>query len=82
MGSTTVRISLASWQVLRELSAHTGETMQAVLAAPIEQYRRQRILEATNTAYAALWADPEAWREVLEERAEWENTLGDGLRDE
>jgi len=82
MQSTTVRISAAKLQVLRELSVETGETMQAILERAIEQYRRQRVLEATNAAYAALRADPEAWSEILEERAELENTLSDGLQDE
>ncbi|MBM4456663.1 MAG: hypothetical protein FJ011_02670 [Chloroflexi bacterium] len=40
---------------------------------------RQRLLAATNAAYAALRADSAAWQEVREERAAWDVTLADGL---
>jgi hypothetical protein len=53
--------------------------MQEVVELAVEQYRRQRLLAATNAAYAALQADPAAMREVREERAAWDVTLGDGL---
>jgi hypothetical protein len=56
--------------------------MQEVLARAVEDYRRKRILDQTNAAYAALRADPDAWAEVLAERAELENTLADGLEDD
>ncbi len=82
MSSPTVRISDAARTVLRELAAKDGASMQAVLEKAIEHYRRQRFLEATNAAYAALRHDPERWREELEERAAWEATLADGLEDE
>ncbi len=48
----------------------------------IEQYRRQRFLEELNAGFAALRNDPEAWKEELEEREEWDRTLADGLGDE
>ncbi len=44
--------------------------------------RRELLLEEANVAYAALRADPEAWREELDELATWEATLADGLDDE
>jgi hypothetical protein len=47
-----------------------------------EDARRQHLLELANTAFDALRSDPDAWREYLEERAEWESTLADGLDDE
>ncbi len=55
--------------------------MQAVLEKAIEHYRRQRFLDATNAAFAALRNDPERWREELEEREAWDATLADGLED-
>jgi hypothetical protein len=45
--------------------------MSEVAAAAVERLWRERILEETNAAYAALRADPNAWRRELEERAEW-----------
>ena len=53
--------------------------MQAVADRAIEEYCRQRFLEAVNADYAALRADPEAWAEYQQELAIWEVTLMDGL---
>ena len=59
MLSVTVRISETSRNILRELAAQQGESMQAVLEKSIEHYRRQRFLEEVNRAYAALRQDRE-----------------------
>lgn len=40
------------------------------------------LLGETNRAYAALKADPAAWKEERRERARWEGTLADGLEPE
>ncbi len=79
MPSSTLRIGDAKLQVLRELANQPGESMQAVLEKAIGQYRCQLILEQTNAAYAKLREDSEAWREALDERAEWEAAVADGL---
>ena len=81
MGSTTVRLGISARAVLRELAAQSGDSMASVLEKAIECYRRQRFLEDANAAYAALRADPEAWRQEQEERLAWEATLSDGLDD-
>ena len=78
--SATVRISQASWQVLRQIAAQAGEPMQAVLDKAIEAYRRQCFLQKANEAYAALRENTEAWQEEIAEREVWDITLGDGLR--
>ena len=78
--SATVRISQASWQVLRQLAAQAGEPMQAVLDKAIEAYRRQCFLQKANEAYAALRENDEAWQEEIAERDAWDITLEDGLR--
>ena len=58
-------------------------SMEQVLGQDLEQYleqnRRRQVLEATNAAYAVLQKSPAAWAELLEERAEWDLTLIDGL---
>jgi hypothetical protein len=41
--------------------------------------RHRRLLEETNRGYAALRADPEAWRAELAERSIWDAALQDGL---
>ncbi len=77
MSSTTVRISETARRKLRELAEKERQPMQVVLEAAIEQYRRRRLLEEANAAYAALRNDPNAWAEEQAERAEWEATLAD-----
>ena len=79
--AATIRISKSAHQALRELSAAERVPMQTLLDRAIESYRRQRFLEATNRAYAALRANPAAWKEELEERKRWDATLADGLDD-
>jgi len=81
MPSATVRISETTTETLRDLAARTGESMRDILERAIEQYRRQRFLEELNAGFAALRNDPEAWKEELEEREEWDRTLADGLGD-
>ena len=79
MASTTIRVSLRAHDLLQELAQMSGSSMQAVLEQAIEQYRRQQLLEATNAAYAALRAAPEAWAHLEQERLAWEQTQADGL---
>ncbi len=80
--SAMVRITEEMRETLQRLAEETGEPMQQVLAKAVKAYRRQRVLELTNAAYAELRADPQAWREILDERAEWDGTLADRLRDD
>ena len=79
MPSTTVRISPAAHDALRELAARSGEPMQTVLDRAIESYRRRRFLEDLNAAFLALREDPGAWAAELAEREAWDATLADGL---
>ncbi len=78
MQSLTVRVDGESHAVLRRIAARTGQSMQSVLAKAIEEYRRKSFLEDANAAFAALRADPRAWRREQRERAAWDVTLGDG----
>lgn len=82
MSSVNVRISSASYEILRSLSKSKGQSMQSVIDQAIEDLRRRRMLEATNQAFAELKADKAAWGEETAERALWENTLSDGVADE
>ncbi|MBD2777967.1 toxin-antitoxin system protein [Iningainema tapete] len=79
MQSATVRISTTSHNILKELAASSGESMQVILEQAIEQYRRQVFLQQANQAYAALRNNPEACLAELEEREAWDVTLSDGL---
>ncbi|WP_322496237.1 hypothetical protein [Chloroflexus sp.] len=77
----TIRVSAATHALLRDLAQQRGVSLQAVLAAALEHYRRQQVLAATNAAYAALRADLAQWAELERERAAWDHTIADGLAD-
>ena len=77
--SAMIRAKDETRAILRALSQEMNEPMQEVLARAVEAYRRQRILDLSNAAYAALRADPRAWQDLLDERAAWDVTLADGL---
>jgi len=49
------------------------------LEKAFEAYRRKRMLEAGNEAYAALRKNRKAWGQELAERRLWESTSADGL---
>lgn len=53
--------------------------MLVVMDKALKLYEERLFWERTNQAYAALKADPKAWEEELQERTEWEATIGDGL---
>ena len=83
MSSTTespnIRISSHSKATLRDLAKREGKPMQAVLDEAIEQYRRDTFFRELNESYGRLQADPDAWKEELGERQEWDTALMDGL---
>lgn len=76
--SSTVRISASTHQTLRELAEREHSPLQTILERAIENYRRDRFLDAVNTTYAALRSDSAAWQVEIDERDEWNGTNGDG----
>ena len=78
MATTTIRVSLRTRDVLRELAQTSGRSMRAVVEQALEQYRRQLLLAATNAAYAALRAAPEAGADLEQEPLAWEQTRAPG----
>lgn len=79
MTTVTVPISEASHKILLEIASHGGESIHALLDKAIEEFRRSRLLDETNAAFAALRSDEAAWQEELAERRDWDVTLADGL---
>ena len=79
MHSVMLRVSVRCRDTLRELAAHTGESMQSMVDEAVELYRRKRFLEEVNAAYMPLRQNAETWRAVEQERSEWDTVLGDGL---
>lgn len=81
MATTTVRARRETHEKLRRLSAESGKPIPEVLDEAVELLERERLLDATNAAFAALRRDPEAWEAELAERRLWEATLADGQED-
>ena len=78
---TTIRVSDKTRHTLRGLARELGEPMHVVAEKAIELYRRQRMIEQTNAAYAALRADPAIWQDQEAERVVLDGVLLDGLED-
>lgn len=79
MPTTSIRIDGTVLIVLRELARQQHQSIQTVLATAIETYRRQRILEDANAAFAALRENPETWAEEKKERELWDRAITDGV---
>ena len=77
--STTIRIPADMHETLRQLADERESTLQGVLVDALELYRRDRFLRRVNDGYAALRAEPAAWKAHLAERATWDATLADGF---
>ncbi|MCA1595099.1 MAG: toxin-antitoxin system protein [Chloroflexi bacterium] len=70
--SNTVRVTPTTYRALKDLSAESGDSMQAVMENALDVYQRQQMMERLNAAFARLRADEAAWQEELEERQEWD----------
>jgi hypothetical protein len=79
MGHTTVRISQAARDTLRQMAQVSGKPMQALLDEAVEALRRKRFFEGVDSAYASLRGDAKAWEAVEKERRPWDGTLLDGI---
>lgn len=78
----TVRIKPETHQRLQRLARDSKRSLPDVLDEAIGAYERRVFLEGLSEDFARLRADPEAWQEELEERALWDCTLMDALKDE
>ena len=79
MPTATVRVTAETRAILKEMARESKQPMQRLIARAVEQFRRQMVLEHANDRYAALRANPDAWREEQEERRVWEDTMADDL---
>jgi len=77
--SQTVRIRPETHAKLKSIAKEVGKPLSEVLEDAVEVLRRQRILEATDEAYAAMKKDPKAWKAEQAEREAWDATTADGL---
>jgi len=68
-GTTTVRVSRRTHQVLSELAAQQGRSVSDLLDQLAEQTRRRQILAQYNARMGELLADPEErrlWQEDVD----------------
>lgn len=81
-GTTMMRVPVQAHATLQRLAEEEATTMQDVLSRAVEAYRREKIFQAADAAYAELRADQQAWQQEEEERAAWDGTLMDGVHDD
>ena len=74
-----VRIDIMDKMVLDKLAAKTGESTPKLLHRAVTQLNKELFFEQMNRGYRNLRNDSEAWKSEMEDRALFENTLGDGL---
>jgi predicted kinase len=79
MGTAMMRVREDIRALLLQLAEEEGVNMQEVLSRALEDYRRARLFERADAAYAALQADSAAWQQELEERRTWDVTLMDDI---
>ena len=79
VATTMIRVEEQVHKKLRDLAAHTGRSIEQVLAAAVEEYERRLFWEQINAEFSALRKDRGAWKRELAERAIWEMTLSDGV---
>jgi predicted transcriptional regulator len=75
----TTRIQEADHRLLQELADKTGKQHQEIIHEALTSYDRQTLLDEINNGYARLRANPKEWKEELEERRAWDNSLADGI---
>ena len=79
MSTTTIRVSLKTRELIYEMSQSAGLSMQDLVAAALDTYRRQQILREANAGYALLRAQRELLDQIHAEEIAWDQTLADGL---
>ena len=74
-----VRVNETTHTVIRNLANELGESMQSIVDKAIERYKRELFLESLNQDFKKLQENEIDWKNGLEERRLWENTLLDGV---
>lgn len=85
MPTTMMRVRTDLHALLQQLAEDEQMSFEDVLSRALEGYRRSRMLERANAAYAAyaaLRSDPVARQQELDERGAWDTMLMDGIEPE
>jgi hypothetical protein len=78
MKARTLRNSPTTRRTLTELAQATDSSLQDVLSAAVESYRRQVFLKRANEAFSELRRKPSDWAEYRQEVAQWATLGADG----
>lgn len=81
-GSTTVRVSRRTQQVLSELAAQRGRSVSDLLDELAEKARRQQIVDESAARLTELFAEPEERRSYTAELELSEAAATDAMRHE
>lgn len=71
MAAKTIRVTVRTHAILRELASANVVSIPALLDELVEQYRREQFFLDLEAAYARLRADPAAWAREVAERTVW-----------
>jgi predicted transcriptional regulator len=75
--STTIRVSEETRDRFSKLAAATGRPMARLLDEAADALERRIFFDQLSTRYAELRDDPEAWREIENERVTENSALHD-----
>ena len=78
-GTTTIRVSREIYNEVKSLAQQENENIQNVISNAVKEYKKKKFFENLNSAYIRLKATPDAWKEELEEREDWDSLIADGL---
>jgi predicted transcriptional regulator len=78
---TTIKVSAETRDRLRKLADAEQSTMEAALAKVLDQAEEARFWQGVKDDYARLQEDPEQWAGYVNELAEWDQVVSDGLDD-
>ena len=75
----TVRIDDETNQVINAMSRTLSKTKKDILKDAVYQYRKIIFFKQVDNEYAELQSNHQEWEEELQERSEWDTTIGDGI---
>ena len=67
---------------LQEIARGEKRPMGEVIADLLDRYDEERFWAGVRQQIAKLKADPDAWKDYMDETAAWDTLSGDGLEDE
>ena len=80
--SVAIRVSAETHEQLRRMAAERKQPIGQVVAAAIEQLKKDEFWAGLADDYERLYADPAAAAAYEAETTIWDATLQDGLEDE